>query len=164
MLCAMSGESSSSHASGTLSLPQFTAGAMHHMDCKVELDDGRTWSVQADTRTRLGTVLDESGQALGWTETGGKGTRQVVLPGGVQAPVFFQDKLFSRLVWIGDTSFKAVMMLEGPKRVFGDDRIRLEHRDFHSEVRFLCLPELLVPAVLVAFEVYARPSIGNSRR
>jgi hypothetical protein len=57
-------------------------------------------------------------------------------------------------VWIDNTKHKAVMMLEGRKRVFGNERLSLEHRDFKSEVRFRCAPGLEVAAVIVAFEVY----------
>ena len=80
--------------------------------------------------------------------------RQVVLPGNVRPPVFIEDKLFSRVVWLEEARYKAVMMLEGRKRVFGNDRLRVEHRDFTNEVRFTCVPELLVPALIVAFEIY----------
>lgn len=155
-------EGSSSHVGATLSLPESTPGTVHLGDCKVEFDDGRRWTVRGDTETKLAAVTDESGQSLGWLEAAEKGVRQVVLPGGGRPGVSFQKNLFSRTVLIGDTSFKAVMMLEGRKRVFGDDRIKLEHRDFHNEVRIKCLPDLAVAAVLVAFEVYARPAMGNA--
>jgi hypothetical protein len=145
----------STHIGGMIGLPGLSPGTIHRMECPVTLDDERVWRVVLDMAERLVTVFDEKGEAVGWTEWSGKGVRQVVLPGEVRPPVFFQDKLFSRLVWIGDTSFKAVMMLEGRKRVFGDDRIRLEHRDFQSEARFSCLPEFLVPGIIVAAEVYA---------
>lgn len=147
--------------SGTLSLPQGTAGALHLGACRAEFDDGKIWHVRGDSKTRLCTVFDEQETALGWLEQTEKDVRQVVLPDGTRPPVWFQDKLFSRVVWIGDESFKPVMMLEGRKRVFGDDRIKLEHRDFHSEVRFHCAPGFVVPGVIVAFEVYARPNMGN---
>ena len=148
--------------SGKLSLPSaLPEGTLHRSDCRVELDDGRLWSVRGDNKTRLCTVFDADQQALGWLESRKGGLRQVILPGGIESPVSFEDRLFSHKVWIGDTPFKAVMMLEGRKRVFGDDRIRIEHRDFHSEVQFHCLPEYLVPGVLVAFEIYARPNLGQ---
>ncbi len=156
----MSGDSTPK-ISGTLSLPQFTPGTMHQDYCTVEFDDGKTWHVRGDTKTKLCTVFDEKEQALGWLEQAEKGVRQVVLPDGTRPPVSFQCRMFSRVVWIGDDSLKAVMMLEGRMRVFGDYRIRLEHRDFHNEVRFHCQPEFLVPGVIVAFEVYARPNLGN---
>ena len=73
-----------------------------------------------------------------------------------------EDTLFSRVVWLEETRYKAVMMLEGRKRVFGNDRLRLEHRDFTSEVRFRCAPELLVAGIIVAFEVYGAGNCQSS--
>ena len=158
----MPGDDDSPKISGRLSLPSdLPDGTLHRSDCRVELDDGRLWTVRGDSRTRLCTVFDAGQQALGWLEPRKGGIRQVILPGGTEPPVRFEDRLFSHKVWIGDTPFKAVMMLEGRMRVFGDERIRIEHRDFHSEVRFHCLPEFLVPGVIVAFEIYARPNLGN---
>ncbi len=125
------------------------------------LDDETEWRVVYDTKTKLATVFNAAGDAIGWTETAEKGIRQVVLPDNRRPPVFFQDRWLGRRVWIGDNAYRPVMSLDGRKRVFGDDRIRLEHRDFASEVRFRAVPELLVPAALVAFEVYARALCGG---
>lgn len=159
----MSPDSASAHVTGLLGLPQPVPGAISLWESRAVLESGAAWRVHYNTLTRLATVLDENGEPLGWTEQAARGIRQVVLPGGVKPQVFFEDKFFGRRIWIGDTAHKAVMMLEGRRRVFGDDRIRLEHRDFANEVRFRCAPELLVPGVLVAFEVYARGS-GNFHR
>ena len=74
---------------------------------------------------------------MGWTERAEKGFRHVVLANGSQPSVAIQDKLFSRLVWIDDAKHKAVMMLsKAARRVFGNARLNLEHRDFTSEIRF----------------------------
>lgn len=140
--------------SGTLGLPQPVQGAIGRYEAAATLDSGVTWRVTWDTRTRLAHVFDEKGEPLGWTEPTGKRTRQVVLANGVRPPVCIEDKWLGRLVWLDGSRCKAVMMLEGRKRVFGTDRLRLEHRDFTSEVRFRCAPELLVAAIIVAFEVY----------
>ena len=149
--------------SGLLGLPEYVPGELSRAASPVIFDSALEWRVVGDVRTRLATVYDEKGEPLGWTEKAARGIRQVVLPGGVKPPVFFEDKIFSRRVWMGETAFKPVMMLEGRMRVWGDDRIRLEHRDFKSEVRFRCDPGMVVPAVLVAFEVYARPGLHPRR-
>ena len=159
----MTPSSASAHVTGLLGLPQPVPGAISLWESLAVLESGTEWRVRFDATTRLTTVLDEKGEPLGWTKQAPGRIRQVVLPGGVKPPVCFEDKFLRRRVWIGDTEFKPVMMLEGRRRVFGDDRIRLEHRDFANEVRFRCAPELLVPGVLVAFEVYARGS-GNFHR
>jgi hypothetical protein len=140
--------------SGLLSLPRFITGSMSRFESDAVLDDGRTRRVAWDRKTRLATVYDENNNLLGWTERGEKGFRQVVLANGTRPPVAIQDKLFSRIIWIDDTKHKSVMMLEGSKRVFGNARLNLQHRDFSSEVRFRCVPELEVAAIIVAFEVY----------
>ena len=127
----------------------------------MEFEDGTTWHVRGDSESNLCTVFDGADRAIGWLEEAGKGLRQVVLPDGSRPPVSFENKLFSRQVRIGETCFRAVMMLEGRMRVFGDERIKLEHRDFHSEVRFYSAPDFLVAAVIVAYEVYARPVIKS---
>jgi hypothetical protein len=141
--------------SGHISLPQPVPGTLGHVESRVKLDDEREWRVVHDSTTGLATVFDENGSALGWTVEAGKGIRQVVLPGGAEPPVFFEDRLFKHRVWIGDTALKPVMMLEGRKRVFGDDRIRVEHRDFTNEARFQCAPEFLIAGIIVAQEIYS---------
>lgn len=141
--------------SGHISLPQPVAGTLGHVQSRVNLDDEREWRVVHDFRTGLATVFDENGSALGWTRDAPGGIRQVVLPGGAEPPVFFEDRLFKHRVWIGDTALKPVMMLEGRKRVFGDHRIRVEHRDFTSEARFQCAPEFLIAGIIVAQEIYS---------
>ena len=140
--------------SGKLGLPESVPGTVSRFEAAAVFDSGVTWKVTWDCRTRLAHVFDEKGEPLGWTEQTAKHIRQIALPGGVRLPVCIEDKLFSRRVWIDATSHKAVMMLEGRKRVFGNARLRLEHRDFTSEVRFRCAPGLMVAAVIVAFEVY----------
>ena len=158
----MQPEKSTPLVSGLLSLPHSVPGAVARFEAEAVLDSGQTWRVTWDSRTRLAHVFDEKGESQGWTERTEKRIRQVVLPGGVRPAVFFEDKLFSRFVWLEETRYKSVMMLEGRKRVFGSDRLRLEHRDFTSEVRFRCVPELLVPAIIVAFEVYGAGNCQSS--
>ena len=140
--------------SGLLGLPRSVPGTVSLFEADAVLDSGVSWRVSWDPRTRLAKVFDENGEALGWTEQTAKRQRQVVMANGDRPPVYMEDKLFSRAVWLEGVRFKAVMMLEGRKRVFGNDRLKLEHRDFTNEVRFRCAPELLVAAVIVAFEVY----------
>ncbi len=140
--------------SGLLSLPRSVPGTVSLFEADAVLDSGATWRVSWDPRTRLAKVFDEKGEALGWTERTAKRQRQVVMANGDRPPVSFEDKLFSRIVWLEGVSCKPVMMLEGSKRIFGNNRLKLEHRDFTNEARFHCAPELLVAAVIVAFEVY----------
>jgi len=146
---------------GLLGLPVPVPGAISRWESRAVLDNEEEWRVVYDAKTRLATVLNAAGDVRGWTEAAGKGMRQVVLSGDRKPPVWFQDRWLSRRVWIGDEAFKPVMTLAGRKRVFGNDRIRLEHRDFASEVRFRAAPDLLVAAALVAFEVYARSLCGG---
>jgi hypothetical protein len=147
--------------SGILSLPRHVSGSISRFEADAVLDSGQKRRVTWDRKTRLAGVYDEAGDLLGWTERGEKGFRNVVLADGTRLPVAIQVKLFSRFVWIDDVKFKAVMMLEGRRRVFGNARIRVEHRDFTSEARFHCAPELEVAALIVAFEVYGT---GNCQR
>lgn len=151
-------ESESPAVSGLISLPRFISGTGFRFEADAVLDSGPVRRVVWDRKTRLVTVYDENNQAMGWTERDENGFRQVVLASGERPPVWFQDKLFSRRVCIDDVKFKPVMMLEGRKRVFGNERISLEHRDFKSEARFRCAPELEVAAIIVAFEVYCAAS------
>lgn len=125
------------------------------------LDNELEWRVVYDAKTKLAMVFNESGETIGWTKQEPGRIRQVVLPGEVHPPVSFEDRWLGRWVWIDGVKFKPVMNLEGRMRVFGNERIRLEHRDFASEVRFIATPELLVAAALVAFEVYARALCGG---
>lgn len=140
--------------SGLVGLPRSIDGTKSRFEADVTLDDGRAWRVTWDRQTELAHVYDQSNTLIGWTERDEKEFRQVVLSSGEKPPVAIQDKWLSRVVWIDNTKHKAVMMLEGRKRVFGNDRLSLEHRDFKSEVRFRCAPGLEVAAVIVAFEVY----------
>lgn len=152
---------STSPASGHLGLPEPCPGAISRWESRAVLDNESEWRVVFDAKTKLATVFNDAGETIGWTEKAGKGIRQVVLPGDHRPPVRFEDRWLGRRVWLGDTAYKPVMSLEGRKRAFGNDLIRLEHRDFASEVRFVAAPELLVAAALVAFEVYARALCGG---
>ena len=150
--------------SGLLGLPKTVPGMVSRFESEAVLDSGQTWRVVWDSRTKLANVFDGNGGMQGWTEQSGKRLRQVVMPGDVRPPVCFEDALFSHRVLLEGVAYKAVMMLEGRKRVFGSDRLRLEHRDFTSEVRFRCVPELLVAALLVAFEIYCAGNCHEQRR
>ncbi len=150
--------------SGLLGLPKAVPGMVSRFESEAVLDSGQTWRVVWDSRTKLASVFDENGQMQGWSEQSGKRRRQVVMPGDVRPPVCFEDTFFSRRVWLDGVAYKAVMMLEGRKRVFGTDRLRLEHRDFTSEVRFRCAPELLIPALIVAFEIYCAGNCHEQKR
>ena len=150
--------------SGLLGLPKPVPGMVSRFESEAVLDSGQTWRVVWDSRTKLANVFDGNGQMQGWSEQSGKRLRQVVMPGDVRPPVWIEDTLFSRRIWIEGASYKAVMMLEGRKRVFGSDRLRLEHRDFTSEARFRCAPELLVAALIVGFEVYCTGNCHEQRR
>ncbi|HEX2749347.1 MAG TPA: hypothetical protein VHM91_15165 [Verrucomicrobiales bacterium] len=141
-------------AGGLVGLPRIVEGTKSRYEADVTLDDERVWKVAWDRKTKLATVYDESNTLIGWTERDPREFRQVVLASGEKPAVSMQDGWLSSVVWIDDTKHKAVMMLEGRKRVFGNERLRLEHRDFKSEVRFRCAPGLEVAAVIVAFEVY----------
>ena len=140
--------------SGLAGLPRIVEGTKSRYEADVAMDDGRAWRVAWDRITKLATVYDESNSLIGWTERDEKNFRHVVLAGGAKPDIAIQDKWLSSVVWIEGTKHKAVMMLEGRKRVFGNERLSLEHRDFKSEVRFRCAPGLEVAAVIVAFEVY----------
>jgi hypothetical protein len=155
------GKPPSSAASGHLGLPAPVSGAISRWESRAVLENEEEWRVVYDAKTKLATVFNDAGETIGWTEGAGKGIRQVVLPGEVKPPVYFEDRWLGRRVWIDGVNLKPVMSLEGRKRVFGNDRIRLEHRDFASEVRFVAAPDLLVAAALVAFEVYARALCGG---
>lgn len=140
--------------SGLLSLPRGVEGELSRYESHAILDHGQVRKVMVDRKTGLVTVYDGKDDLLGWTERDAKNLRQVVLANGERPAVAIEDKLFSRVVWIEGTKHKAVMMLEGLKRVFGTERLNLEHRDFQSEVKFRCAPELEVAALIVAFEIY----------
>jgi hypothetical protein len=154
-------EPSPSPASGHLGLPAPCPGAISRWESRAVLDNESEWRVVYDAKTKLATVFNDAGETIGWTKAEPGRIRQVLLPGEVKPPVRFEDRWLGRRVWIGDTAYKPVMSLEGRKRVFGNDLIRLEHRDFASEVRFVAAPDLLVAAALVAFEVYARALCGG---
>jgi hypothetical protein len=142
---------------GVVKAPRSLPGMVHCAEADVEMKDGPARRLTWNVKTRLISVYDENNGIIGWTERRDDGSREVVLADGRRPGVLFKGGLFSFLfsyVWIGGKKFKSVMSLEGSTRVFGDDRLRVEHRDFKSEVRFRCLPELEVAAIITAFEVY----------
>jgi hypothetical protein len=149
---------------GVVKTPQSVPGTMRRFEAEVEMKDLPGRRLAWDSKSRLATVYDEKGEILGSTERQSDGSRQVILANGIPCPVAFKDSWFSSSVWIENSKYKSVMSLEGSTRVFGNDRLRLEHRDFKSEVRFRCVPELEVAAIIVAFEVYWSKNATNDAK
>ncbi len=107
------------------------------------------------------TVLDGEGTKLAWTEFRPKQGYFVVLADGSTLPNFWIQRTWYRRyhrIWLDEIAFRPVMMLEGRVRVFGNDRLRVEHRDYKSEVIYTCDPELEMAALVVSFLLWNTPN------
>ena len=147
--------------SGTITLAASVPGSAGRWESTAIINDERRRQIIWDSKSKLTTVYGESGELIAWTERDAQKFRQVVLASGVRPDVAIEDKWFSRVIWIEGTKYKAVMTLHGRRREFGNERLLLTHRDFSSEARFQCVPELEAAALIVAFEVYCVPNCSG---
>ena len=126
--------------------------------------DGPLRKVVWNKRKDCYTVLDADGTKLAWTELRPKQGHFVVLADGSTLPNFWIQRAWFRRyyrIWLDDVAFRPVMMLEGRVRVFGNERLSVEHRDFKSEVTYTCDPELEMAALVVSFLLWNTPNCAE---
>lgn len=127
--------------------------------------DGPVRTVEWDARADQYTVRDADGQTLAITQHGPKRTMHVQLSDGRELPDFSIQKGWLRrykAIYLADQQFRPVFMLEGRIRVFGNNTLRIEHRDFKSEVTYICDPAMEMVALIVAFLLFNTPNCRAS--
>ena len=110
------------------------------------------------------TVRDLEGSKLAWTELQPLKVMRIRMENGELLPDFAIQKGWLRRykhLTIGGENLRPVFMLEGNIRVVGNEIIRVEHRDFKSEVTYICTPEMEMAALVVAFLVFNTPNCGG---
>ena len=111
------------------------------------------------------TVKDLEGGKLAWTELLPQKVMRIRLANGELLPDFAIQKGWLRRykhVTIGGEIIRPVFMLEGNIRVVGNEIIRVEHRDFKSEVTYICTPEMEMGALVLSFLVFNTPNCGRN--
>lgn len=123
--------------------------------------DGPLRTVEWDARADQYTVRDAAGQTLAVTKHGPQRIMYVVSADGQELPDFSIQKGWLRrykAIYLADQQFRPVLMLEGRIRVFGNGNLRIEHRDFKSEVTYICDPAMEMAALIVAFLLFNTPN------
>ena len=111
------------------------------------------------------TVRDLQGRKLAWTELQPQKMMKIRMANGELLPDFAIQKGWLRRykqVSLGGEKIRPVFMLEGNIRVVGNATISVEHRDFKSEVTYICAPEMEMGALILAFLVFNTPNCGRS--
>lgn len=114
--------------------------------------------VRFDARSGQFSVRNAAGEELARTCTKPSGEK-VLLRGPERQEVegFAIEKgSFNphKYVHLRGERLRAVLMLEGRKRTFGNAFLRIDHRDFHSHVTYECEPELELPSLVLAFILF----------
>ena len=129
------------------------------------LQDGSGREVIWDQGRDQYTVKDREGGKLAWTELLPQKIMRIRFANGELLPDFAIQKGWLRRykhVAIGGETIRPVFMLEGNIRVVGNAIIRVEHRDFKSEVTYICIPEMEMGALVLAFLVFNTPNCGRN--
>ena len=129
------------------------------------LQDGSGLEVIWDQGRDQYTVKDREGGKLAWTELLPQKIMRIRFANGELLPDFAIQKGWLRRykhVAIGGETIRPVFMLEGNIRVVGNAIIRVEHRDFKSEVTYICIPEMEMGALVLAFLVFNTPNCGRN--
>jgi hypothetical protein len=128
--------------------------------------EGPLRAVSWDRRKDQYTVLDEQGNKLGWTEFRKPLGHVIVLSSGATLPNFhIQRGWFQRYkrIWLGATALRPAFSLEGSVRVFGNELLSVEHRDFKSDVTYICVPEMEIAALIVSFILFNTANCNGQR-
>ncbi len=129
------------------------------------LHDGPGREVIWDQGRDQYSVKDLEGGKLAWTELLPQKVLCIRHANGELLPDFAIQKGWLRRykhVTIGGEIIRPVFMLEGNIRVVGNEMIRVEHRDFKSEVTYICTPEMEMGALVLSFLVFNTPNCGRN--